>query len=439
MKHAIRLSSFAGNPVPGDLALYRLTDERDVQSCHVYMEAQVFTPDSQRFVLHRSAHPHGSAWNDPAHRYLLCDLADGGSLSPLTEETGATAPCVSPDGSTFYYFVNEIPEKGRIRFRKVDLATGRRDEIAVLDLPGGPSPAFYPLSTISSDGRHIAIATSLTLPEFHPWLDNALWVFDTATGESRLALRGLDFCNLHPQYSRNPARPRAIMVQHNHGSRHLALPAGNGGGYLPLGHVASLDAESGRRVRAVRAGANPDAANTGYGIDLHIVEDDGTCWRTLPVGRDGAEFCQGHQCWVGRTDRAIASTLIFQTPSTAHQELVEADWLDGAVHCGNRTAGGACSVISRGVTPPHFLHFATDAAGRRIVSDYEADTGEWHLYAGELGAFGEPASLRMILNMGPRAASPWHPHPFLSPDGRWAFFNSSASGRLQAYAVALEP
>ena len=433
-----RLSAFAGNRLPDSIALYQLTDEPDVPSCHVYMEAQVFTPDSRRFVLHRSAHPHGSDWRDPAHRYLLCDLADGGSIRPLTDETGVTAPAVSPDGTTFYYFVNEIAEKGRLRFRKLDLATGRRDEISVLELPGGPSPSFYPLSTISSDGRHIAIATSLTVPALRPWLDNALWIFDTATGESRIALRGPDFCNLHPQYSRNPARPRTIMVQHNHGSRHLALSADHGGGYLALGHIASLDAEGNRLVRAIRAGANPDAANTGYGIDLHVIEDDGTGWRTLPVGRDGVEFCQGHQCWVGKTDRVISSTLLFQTPSTAHQELVEMEWFDGAVHFGNRAAGGMRNVLTREVKPPHFLHFATDAAGRRIVSDYEADNGEWHLYIGELGDFGKPAALRRILNLGPRTASPWHPHPFLSPDGRWAFFNSSVTGQLQAYAVALE-
>ncbi len=432
-----RLDTFAGSPVPAGLALYQLTDEADVPSCHVYMEAQVFTPDSRRFVLHRSAHPHGSVRDDPAHRYLLCDLADGGALMPLTEEVGVTAPAVSPDGTTFYYFVNEIFEKGRIRFRKVDLATGRRDEIAVCELPGGPSPCFYPLSTISSDGRHIAIATSLTVPELRPWLDNALWIFDTATGESRIALRGPDFCNLHPQYSRNPARPRTILVQHNHGSRHLALPSARREGYVSLGHIAALDAESGHRVRDICAGARPDVASTGYGIDLHVVEDDGTGWRTLPVGRDGVEFCQGHQCWVGRGDRVISSTLLFQTPSTAHQELVEMAWFDGAVHCGDKTAGGARNILSRGVEPPHFLHFATDAAGRRLVSDYEADNGEWHLYVGELGDFGAPAALHRILNLGSRAASPWHPHPFLSPDGRWAFFNSSASGQLQAYAVLL--
>jgi Tol biopolymer transport system component len=28
-----------------------------------------------------------------------------------------------------------------------------------------------------------------------------------------------------------------------------------------------------------------------------------------------------------------------------------------------------------------------------------------------------------------------HIHPFLSPDGRMAFFNSDESGRLQAYMI----
>ena len=41
------------------LEVIQLTDE-SLPSSHVYMEAQIFTPDSQRLILHRSAHPHGS-------------------------------------------------------------------------------------------------------------------------------------------------------------------------------------------------------------------------------------------------------------------------------------------------------------------------------------------------------------------------------------------
>ncbi len=52
---------------PEGVEVVQLTTE-DAPSCHVYMEAQVFTPDSKRLVLHRSAHAHGSDKHDPAHR-----------------------------------------------------------------------------------------------------------------------------------------------------------------------------------------------------------------------------------------------------------------------------------------------------------------------------------------------------------------------------------
>ena len=71
------------------IEVFQLTEER-IPSSHIYMEAQIFTPDSKRLVLHRSAHPHGSRQDDPEHRYLLCDVENGGALSPLTDEVGAT-------------------------------------------------------------------------------------------------------------------------------------------------------------------------------------------------------------------------------------------------------------------------------------------------------------------------------------------------------------
>jgi hypothetical protein len=69
--------------------VFQLTDE-EIPSSHIYMEAQIFTPDSNRLVLHRSAHPHGSRQDDPEHRYLLCDLENQWELSPLTDEVGVT-------------------------------------------------------------------------------------------------------------------------------------------------------------------------------------------------------------------------------------------------------------------------------------------------------------------------------------------------------------
>lgn len=41
---------------PHGIEIIQLTADPDVPSSHLYMEAQIFTPDSMRFLLHRSAH-----------------------------------------------------------------------------------------------------------------------------------------------------------------------------------------------------------------------------------------------------------------------------------------------------------------------------------------------------------------------------------------------
>ena len=112
---------------PDGIEVIQITAE-EVPSCHIYMEAQIFTPDSRMFILHRSATPHGPDKNDPEHRYLLCDIENGCTLTPLTDEIGATAPSVSPDGNTLYYLVDEAePGGGRVTLKKVNLdGTGLR-------------------------------------------------------------------------------------------------------------------------------------------------------------------------------------------------------------------------------------------------------------------------------------------------------------------------
>jgi|GEM_PF-2242893 len=43
---------------PTGIEVFQLTDEPTVPSAHIYMEVQTFTPDSPRFILHRSANAH---------------------------------------------------------------------------------------------------------------------------------------------------------------------------------------------------------------------------------------------------------------------------------------------------------------------------------------------------------------------------------------------
>lgn len=394
---------------PEGVEVFQLTTE-DLPSSHVYMEAQIFTPDSKRFVLHRSAHAHGSDKNDPEHQYLVCDLDDGGRLAPITTEVGATAPSVSPDGSTLYYFVNETEVNGgRLILRRVNLDGTGRDTVLVVDapLPGTryrPS-RIYPLSTISADGARLALSAFLGDgdTEDAPY---GLMVFDIAAASVSLILEGPTWLNMHPQYCRSldAGHLRDVLVQENHGGK-----------FDLTGAITTLV--------------------SGDGADIHVVRDDGSQFRNLPWGRDGNEFCQGHQCWRGRSHHAITSTSV--RPS-GDCELIESPPTDFAGHVGLATPGGRRDVLSRHFPKPRFYHFATDDAGRRFISDARIADGAWLLYIGEF-AGGAPEALvrwRYILDTGSAVNEKRnHPHPFLSPDGTTGFFNSDESGVLQAYMV----
>lgn len=395
---------------PCGLEIFQLT-QGEIPSCHVYMEAQIFTPDSRRFLLHASAHPHGSSKDDPKHRYLLCDLDQGGELQPLTTETGATAPAFSPDGRMLYYFVNEtVIGGGRLLLKRVALDGTQRQTVMVVDqpLPGcGRRPScIYPLSTIRSDGRRLAISCFLGdgTEEGILW---GLLCFDLVDATVELILSGLTWSNVHPQYSRSldPVARRDILVQENHGN--ICRPDGS---------------------KVQQTG--------GVGADIHVVRDDGGDFRNLPWGRDENEHCQGHQCWRGRTDWAIMASSNTFPPE---QQLIEARAVPHHGHDGMYSAGdGRRNHLSRSFAgAPHFYHFATDIAGTMLVTDTSPKDVTAKVWLADLGRAGEDPALNWRCLAEPRSS--WqkdtHMHPFLSPDGTMAFFNSDESGVLQAYMV----
>lgn len=394
---------------PQELEVFQLTTEPDVPSSHLYMEAQIFTLDSRRFVLHRSATAHGSSITDPKHQYLLCDLENGGSLSPLATELGTTGASVSPDGNCCYYFVDETKlGGGRVLLKRVRLDGTDRQTLFVLDTPL-PGTRFrpthlYPLSTISSDGKRIAISAFLGdgKTEGAPF---GLMVFDLEKPAVHLAIHGPTWCNMHPQYSRSldPEESHDILIQENHGS------------------VASA---TGSIVRLVG----------GEGADIHVMRDDGTNFRNMPWGRDGNEFCQGHQCWRGRSAWAITSTGTRKPPEA---QLIEGRAAPHAGHVGIKTPGGVRNDLTREFPNPHFYHFATDLGGKWLVSDAGPLDRRATIYLGQLGRPGKDPLRHLRRLLCPRSScnKNAHIHPFLSPDGTMAFFNSDESGILQAYMI----
>lgn len=398
---------------PKDLEVFQLTTETDVPACHVYMEAQIFTPDSKRFLLHRSAHAHGSDKNDPEHRYLLCDLENQGTLKAVTDELGATAPSVSPDGQSFFYFVNETQVNGgclTLKRRKIDGTSP--ETITVVDHPINgtnfrPSQ-IYPLSTIRSDGRKIAI--SAFLGDGAVAGNYGLLIFDVEATTVELILHGPSWCNMHPQYSRSQdsQQMRNILVQENHGN------------------VSSLDGSISSLVG-------------GLGADIHVIRDDGQNLRDMPWGRDGNEQCQGHQCWRGRSDWAITATTLADANEC---RLIESRPVTHIDHNGLLSPGGTRNDLSRGFPHPNVCHFATDIEGNRLITDYLNNGKSEHsnlptsFYLADLGRPGiDTPDFHYLLSLHPQWTKDTHPHPFLSPDGKTAFFNSDESGILQAYMI----
>lgn len=393
---------------PG-IEVIQLTTETDVPASHLYMEAQVFTMDSKHVVLHRSATAHGGHTSDPNHQYLRCDLDDECSLHPLTDERGATAPSVSPDGKYVYYFVDETEVGGgRLTLKRVNLDGTRRETILVVDSPL-PDTRFrpsqiYPLSTISSDGKRLAISAFLGDGQTvgAPF---GLMVFDLERATVSLICQGPTWCNMHPQYCRStdPEARHDILIQENHGN------------------AATADGSITRLVG-------------GDGADVHVIRDDGSSFRNLPWGRDGNESCQGHQCWRGRTTWAITSTYTRQPPEA---QLIEGRPVAHAGHVGSKTPGGVRNDLSRDFPNPRFYHFATDIAGKRLISDAAPFDKGCKIYMAELGEPGHDPlrDFRYLLCPKSSCDKGAHIHPFLSPDGSLGFFNSDESGILQAYMI----
>lgn len=392
------------------LELIQLTTDPAVGGSHIYMEAQIFTPDSRRFVLQRSGHAHGSDRKDPNHQFMVCDIDDSFALRPLTDELGTTGPAVSPCGQYLYYFVDQSGKRGgRILLNRMKLDGTDRRTLFVLDhkLPGTsfqPS-RLYPLSTISSDGKRLAISARLSNEPAAGPLPYGLLVFDLERGGVELVLHGPTWANMHPQYCRStdPVLMHDILVQENH---HRQMDAK--GNYLKPADPA--------------------------GADIHVIRDDGTNFRDLPWGRDGKEFCQGHQCWRGQSGWAVTST---QAYNPTRAELIESLPVPSSGHAGLAAPGGIRNMLSREFPNPDFHHFATDRAGVQFITDAEPFTPAGRVMIARLGKPGEDplTDWRCLARPKPSGDKTTHMHPFVSPDGTMAFFNSDESGKLQAYMI----
>lgn len=423
--------------------VYEIADFPGQRLCHVYMEAPVTSPDSSQVIVHSNSTPHGQH-DLQGHFYYRCDLADGGSVHQMTWQPEATAPAISADGLYFYYILDFCPTRGYghdAELRRCRLTGG--EDTLVCRIPGiCPDSGlrlgkFYSFPSVSSDGRRLAARAELQSP-LTGCLTYALLIFDLQRGTVMTAWQNMEFPNLHPQYCRSldPRLSHDLMIQHNHGHHH-DNPAFQG-------HAA------GKLISAA-------------GADIHLLCDDGTHLRDLPFGRSPFEGELGHQCWVGRSEWVIGQCRLWREPfyidylpaSTANPHdddgvlLFAAKAVERQDHGGRHTPGASRLALCGQAPDRWFGHFATDIAGRRLIVDaLNAQRQLSLIYLVNLGDLDrsetpQAADWQLLADSQTSNQSGTygteHCHPFLSPDGRYAFFNSNADGVIRPYVADLKP
>ena len=333
---------------------------------HIYPEAPVFTPDSRFFVYARFP-----ALDQP-REYWLCEVGNW-RLYRLTYESPVNGPVVAPDGDHLYYVWER--RQGVIVLLRLNLWSLLREELAVAENVTRP----YPLGTMSPDGRYYA--TRVFLPDGVAGILRC----DVEERRSQVIHAHPEIFNAHMQWE--PGQGKDILIQHNRGG---------------------VRDERGRLIRL-----------TGpAGGTLYLIDASGGNVRPLAIGTPYTPRIQGHQCWLGRSGRVLATLGgDFEREGKKGNLVTVAEGDD------------APTVVAGG---RYFCHVSASPDGRLFICD-ENPSADIYVGSAQTGA------CSLLCRSGSVFGSPQytHPHPFLSPDCRYAFFNSVKTGIAQIYACTI--
>lgn len=400
---------------PRGLRVVQISTDPGLISHHLYPEVHMFTPDSKRFVFHRMSSETGKGGS-----YWLCDLADNFGIRKIIDERGAGVPQVTPDGRWAYYCLFD-QAKRILQLKRVSLETFQRETLANIAAASfgceHEVQSAGRLTSISSDGKRLCTAASLGTgspekPRF------GILVLDIENLSARMAFVGdHEYCNMHLQYcrSRDPVLSRDILIQHNHG----------------------VERDGQGRIVKLTGGA---------GADLHVIRDDGTHWRDVPIGRDATAFNTGHQQWRGEMATVVSSVSVRGDVNRCrlHEALPVAAG-DARSHQGSNTPGAKTIDLTRTAPETNFSHFCMDASGMRLAArhDRSRDNPDVKVYVASFSP-GDNASLkvRYLLGTGWReVVQGWtggqsnKPRPIIAPDGGVVLFHTDRDGKSEIFLV----
>lgn len=417
---------------PPELRVVQVTNRENQVSWLRDQNALRWTPDSKRFAFFREVAEDKSA---PAG-YWLCDADDGFAVSPIVDFVGfrqegnyepangrgETFTCqLIPDGSGAYQLCHMAD---KIELRRLALDGSKSETLMT-----APAPLATRWADVSADGERLAFGVFLGDGK----TDGAPWgtrIFDVKNDKTWVVELGNQFRRAPGKYTLNPDPKYAHLLTTGIGPDELS-----DGSWLtpPDGAWRWQDMPPGDPL----------------GGGTLVYHDDGTRWGIVPLGRDGV-MRGSHSCWRGREFSHVAS--MYHTGENLWRApLVEAKPMQVEPEhylSGTKAPGAKWVDLTRFVSRADSCHFNFDAAGRHFISDTDGYVlpETCMLYVGTYvePQFGDDPYVKTRLLGIPRTSWRWkgagttqasHPHAMLSPDGKYAVFQSDFSGCPQVHVA----
>ena len=282
--------------------------------------------------------------------------------------------CAMTSNGVFYYLKRDGKE---LTLMRADLSQGTPQ--AVYRRKDGPW--VRSLGTVTSDGRYYAGAVGLD-DQYQMF---GAMLLDIQKGEEGIIDRDPYIFNAHPQF--DPGQGKWLMIQHN-----------RGGKFTREGKMEQLVGREGATLYVVSV---PDGKRT-----------------ELKIGQPYTTSCTGHEAWIGTSGEILLSV------SARGEFAPEKGNLLGIRPGGEyRVVAKGCSYNHLGATRCGRLFSADDYRGAHNVVIGSTRTGR--------------TAVVCPSKTSPTRDQSTHAHPYLTPDLKWAIFNSNRSGWPHVYAARI--